>query len=590
MYSFPLRPQIIIMSSILKGIQRIVEEQVSSILYDLSDKYGFCYDEEYEAFLAKFTLSNKTQKIKQPKPLKEKTLKQPKPLKEKTLKEKPVPADKSPKWKLPFNGTINPSLCHAICRADGLYIQCKKTHLDDSDLCKTCQNYMLKNEKLPCGRIEERVEHGLYDFRFGKYAPLPYSIYMKKHDLSRETVEEYAATLGITLDEQHFVEVQQEDVPKKKGGRKPKSAIQVVNVTNDNDEDDIRAIMDDIFQVHSEDSESDSESDSDSGLQFSKKSNKSPPTKKHAKKNEPVVVIEPEPVVVIEPEPVVTKESTVTKETATKETVKKTATKETVKKTATKETTTAKKSKKTDKEPVVAKESTTAKESEPVVVIEPEHVKEPVVTKETATAAKKTTTAAKKTTTKESAKKSKKTDKEPTKEPVIEPEHVKEPVVTKETATKKTTDTKKTTKEPVVTKETATKKTAKKSDKEPVKAIEPVHVKEPVSKETDTKETAIELVHTNAKQPAKEIQVTGLDGQIWTIPVEPIGEQPVKAVTVKKLFYNGVKYLRNSADNSIFDMEHNHVGTFDPATQVIIFFEDEDEDDEDDDEEDDEEE
>ena len=510
------------MSSILKSIQRIVEEQVSSILYELSEKYGFCYDEEYDAFLAKFALSNKTQKIKQPKPLKQKTIK------EKTLKD----SDKSPKWKLPFNGTINPSLCHAICRADGLYIQCKKTHLDDSDLCKTCQNYMLKNEKLPYGRIEERAEVGLYDFRFCKYAPLPYSIYMKKHDLSRETVEEYAATLGITLDEQHFVEVQQEDVPKKKGGRKPKSAIQVVNVTNDNEDDDIRAIMEDIFQIHSDNDSSDSD-DSDSGLQFSKKSNKSPPTptptpaKKHAKKTDK------------ESEPEHVKESVVT---ATKETAKETV----------------KKSKKT-KEPV----------------IEPEHVKEPVVS-----------------ATKETVKKSKKT-----KEPVIEPEHVKEPVVsaTKETVKK----SKKTNKEPViepehvkepvvsVTKETVTKETVKKSkktDKEPV--IEPQHVKEPVvSKETVTKKSVID---TDAKLPAKEIQVTGTNGQIWTIPVEPIGEQPqpVKAVSVKKLFYNGVKYLRNSDDNSIFDMEHNHVGTFDPATQTISFFEEEDDDDEDDEEDD----
>ena len=340
---------------------------------------------------------------------------------------------------------------------------------------------------------------------------------MKKHELSRETVEQYAATLDITLDEQHFIEVQQEDVPKKKGGRKPKSAIQVVNVTNDNEEDDIRAIMDDIFQVNSDDDSSDSDdSDSDSGLQFSKKSNKSPPTKKHAKKTDK------------ESEPEHVKEPVVVKETAKKS--KKTNTKETTKESA-------KKSKKTD-----TKETDT-KEPEPVVVIEPEHVKEPVVVKETAT--KETAT----------AKKSKKTDKEP----VIEPEHVKEPVVAKETTTKKTT------KEPVVTKETT--KKSKKTDKE-----------------TTTKDSVIELVHT--KQPAKEIQVTGTNGQIWTIPVQPaipLLEQPVKPVTVKKISYNGVKYLRNSQDNSIFDLEHNHVGTFEPATQTITFFQqDEDEEDEED--------
>jgi hypothetical protein len=556
------------MSSILKGIQRIVEEQVSSILYELSHKYGFCYEEEYEAFLAKFTLSNQTNKIKQPKPLKEKTIKdkpikektiKEKTIKEKTLKEKTTDSDKSPKWKLPFNGTIHPSLCHAICRADGLYIQCKKNHLDDSDLCKTCQNYMLKNEKLPYGRIEERAEVGLYDFRFGKYAPLPYSIYMKKHELSRETVDEYAATLGITLDEQHFQEVQQEDVPKKKGGRKPKSAIQVVNATNanDNEEDDIRAIMDDIFQVNSDNDSSDSDdsdSDDDSGLQFSKKSNKSPPTptivKKHAKKTDKES--EPEHV----KEPVVTKE-TVKKSKKTKEPVIEP---EHV------------------KEPVVSTTKETVKKSKKTV-IEPEHVKEPVVS------------ATKETTTKETVKKSKKTDKEPVK--AIEPE----PVVTKETTTKETT-TKETT-----TKETTAKK-SKKTDKEP----EPVHVKQPVTKESANK-SVIELVNTKQptpankehankehanKEPAKEIQVTGIDGQIWTIPVEPAiplleQPEPVKPVTVKKISYNGVKYFRNSQDNSIFDLEHNHVGTFDPATQTITFFQ-QDEDDEEEDDEDDEEE
>ena len=252
------------MSSILKGIQRIVAEEVSSVIYQLSQKYDFNFDEEHDAFLANFALSNKTQKIKQPKPLKEKPLKD---------------NDKSPKWKLPFNGTISHSLCHAICRADGLYIQCKKTPFAESDLCKTCQNYMLKNDKLPYGRIEERAEVGLYEFRFGKYTPLHYSLYMKKHNLSRETVEEYTASIGITLDEAHFAEV--EEPPKKKGGRKPKSAIQVVNATNDNVIDDV---MQDIFGASNSDADDDDDSDdsdsdsddSDDGLQFSKKSNKTP--------------------------------------------------------------------------------------------------------------------------------------------------------------------------------------------------------------------------------------------------------------------------------------------------------------------------
>jgi hypothetical protein len=476
------------MSAILKGIQHIVQEQVSSILYELSEKYGFSYEAEYDAFLAKFTLSNQTHKIKLPKPLKEKTLK------DKPIKEKTSDSDKSPNWKLPFNGTIYPSLCHAICRADGLYIQCRKNHLDDSDLCKTCQNYMLKNDKLPYGRIEQRAECGLYDFRFGKYAPLPYSIYMKKHQLSRETVQQYAATLGITLDEQHFQEVQ--EPPKKKGGRKPKSPIQVVNATNDNhhdnDNEDIRAIMEDIFHVRSDNEDnSDSDSDdSDSGLQFSKKStplSKQPLNNKSKKidielPKQPVIELPKQPVIELSNEPVVSKE-------------------------------TPKKSKKNENEQPVKKNDKKSKKND----------NEP-------------TTASKKPAKVTAPKKSKKTDKEqpPPKESGIELVH--------------TTET-----------------------------IEPANM-EPANKEPANMEPA-------NKEPAKEIQVTGTNGQIWTIPVEPaipLLQQPVKPVTVKKITYNGVKYLRNSADNSIFDLEHNHVGTFDPATQIITFFQQDDDDDDDD--------
>ena len=422
------------MSSILKGIQRIVVEEVSSVIYQLSQKYDFNFDEEHDAFLANFALSNKTQKIKQPKQFKEKPLKD---------------NDKSPKWKLPFNGTISHSLCHAICRADGLYIQCKKTPFAESDLCKTCQNYMLKNDKLPYGRIEERAEVGLYEFRFGKYAPLHYSLYMKKHNLSRETVEEYTASIGITLDEQHFAEV--EEPPKKKGGRKPKSAIQVVNATNDNVIDDV---MQDIFGASnsdaddddSDDSDSDSD-DSDDGLQFSKKSNKTP-----------IVAKKPE---VKQPEPA-------------------------------------------KKPPVLAKE--------PVVVKKHEV----------------------------NAKESKKPEaKQP--EPVLAKKHEV--------------------------------KTKKPEAKQP----EPVLAKK---HEVKTKEHI-------------PIISSGKHGEIWTLPepeLEPETIPEPQKVSVKKFTYAGVKYLRNPIDNSIFDLNHKLIGSFNPDTMCLeLFDQDEEEEEEEDDEEDDDE-
>jgi hypothetical protein len=449
------------MSSIIKGIQRIVAEEVSSVIYQLSQKYGFDFDEEYDAFLANFALSNKTQKIKQPKPLKEKT------------------SDKSPKWKLPFNGTINHSFCHAICRADGLYNQCKRTPFDESDLCKTCQNYMLKNDKLPYGRIEERAEVGLYEFRFGKYAPLHYSLYMKKHNLSRETVEEYTASIGITLDEQHFAEVQ--EPPKKKGGRKPKSPIQVVNATNDNN------IMQDIFgpDAHADDdSDSDSDDsdsddsdsdDSDDGLQFSKKSNKN-----HILAKKPEVK-QPEPA---KKPPVLAKEPVVVK-----------------------------------KHEVNAKESKKPEPKQP----------EPVLAKKSEV----------------------KTKKPEPKQP--------EPVIAKKSEVKtKKPEAKQP--EPLV---------AKKSNKTQVKEPEPL-----------------------------PIISSGKHGEIWTIPQteepEPEPElqpetipEPQK-VTVKKFTYAGVKYLRNPIDNSIFDLNHKLIGSFNPDSMCLELFDQQEEEEEEEEEEDDE--
>jgi hypothetical protein len=165
------------------------------------------------------------------------------------------------------------ALCQAISRADGLFTQCQKSPTPNSAHCKACWNQFQKSGKFPYGLISTRLNVGLYEFKCGNYSPLPYSIYMKKHNLDRETVEQYAATLGITLDEQHFVEVEQP--AKKKGGRKPKSAVIVVNTTNDESPD---SVMDTIFGPDSNsDSDSDSDSDdSDNGLQLSNKSKKQP--------------------------------------------------------------------------------------------------------------------------------------------------------------------------------------------------------------------------------------------------------------------------------------------------------------------------
>jgi hypothetical protein len=194
--------------SIIKGIESVVLEQVELVIKDLAEKYGFSFDHEFESFVASYTVFN-------PKSVKN--------TKKITKTAKPV-ANKPPAWKLPFNGTVYANKCHAICKADGLYIQCSKLVHED-DLCKTCFNKQAKNGSLPYGHIDERAAVGLYEFRFEKYAPLPYSVYMKKHNITREDVDNYTRTLGITLSDEHFVDV---PPPKRGGGRKRKNTTQVI--------------------------------------------------------------------------------------------------------------------------------------------------------------------------------------------------------------------------------------------------------------------------------------------------------------------------------------------------------------------------
>ena len=234
-------------SLVTKGLSSVLIEHTVSVIRTLADKYDFDADIEITNFKENFSLSfNK----------KTKTSNKPERI----------------KWKLPFNGIIFTNQCHAVSKANLLFTQCDRPPADNSDLCKSCRNYQLKNSCLPYGRIESRLEAG-DDFCVNQLYPIPYSIYMHKFNLSKEMVIQHALNLHIVLDERHFIE---HTLPKRGRGRKPKSPVIVQNVDYSTDDD---ADADDIFTTLVNEIILD---DTSTQLaKFNKKNHKSKPTPTH---------------------------------------------------------------------------------------------------------------------------------------------------------------------------------------------------------------------------------------------------------------------------------------------------------------------
>ena len=239
-------------SLVTKGLTVAFVDYTISVIRQLADKYSFDADTEIHDFQQNFSLTfNKKQKS------------------DKDHKTRRI------KWKLPFNGVIYANKCHAVSKANLLFIQCDKSPVEGSDLCKSCLNNESKLGSLPYGRIESRLEKG-DDFLIKNTAPIPYSLYMKKFNINREMVIQHATEHNIVLDERHFIEV---DTPKPKGrGRKPKSpvTVQADNYSTDDDDsasDILSAMVDDIIN--------------DTATQVAKK---------HHKKSKPLPEPEPEPV------------------------------------------------------------------------------------------------------------------------------------------------------------------------------------------------------------------------------------------------------------------------------------------------------
>jgi hypothetical protein len=142
---------------------------------------------------------------------------------------------------LPWTGNINPNVCQGLKHCGGLFIQCDK-NLHDNKYCKTCSKQAEKNEsgKPDAGTVEDRNSIGILDYVDSKgRKAISFTKYMKKNNITKESLIRVAELYDITIPEEQFVEkskknkevLKNEDKEVKKRGR-PKKEVRIVNETD----------------------------------------------------------------------------------------------------------------------------------------------------------------------------------------------------------------------------------------------------------------------------------------------------------------------------------------------------------------------
>ena len=134
---------------------------------------------------------------------------------------------------LPFSGEIDERRCKGIRTAGKLYTQCLY-YVEGERYCKKCKKESEKNEsgKPNNGDITERAEKGLYEYK-DKDGKNPWAYYklMRKHNWSREYVEEIGKKYGIRISEEHYNEEEMKKKVHQKGKKgRPKKEEKEVKV------------------------------------------------------------------------------------------------------------------------------------------------------------------------------------------------------------------------------------------------------------------------------------------------------------------------------------------------------------------------
>ena len=216
-------PAFTIDSVVAQGLQGYTRKVVKTAIEQLHGNFGF--DAEQIPIMVDFVMRNlespeieraAERPAKKTKVPKEK--KAPKEKKTKVPKEKKM-NDNVPKITLPWCGKVIEGCCQAITSNQDLYTQCLKECEDGSVYCPKHTN------KRPCGTVEMRMETGLMEYRdpTNNKKVKPYSVYMKKNNISDVAAKLEAERLGWEIDPVQF-----EDYVAKRGRPKkastPKSA------------------------------------------------------------------------------------------------------------------------------------------------------------------------------------------------------------------------------------------------------------------------------------------------------------------------------------------------------------------------------
>lgn len=215
----------VITTEMNSSIQKIVEKAIK----ECSMHYGFNSDEA----MCRLGLKDECLSLKDD----SLSLKEPDSLSKEVKVVVVEKKEKPKKIVFPYSGEKDNACCSGLELNHGLYTQCLKKK-KVNDLCEGCNKQALKNEhgKPDYGRIEERQEQGLMDFRDPKgKSPVSYIKVMKKLGLSKEEVLEEAEKKNKRIDENHFIEEEEEEDKNNKKGRpkKSKKELEVEGETND---------------------------------------------------------------------------------------------------------------------------------------------------------------------------------------------------------------------------------------------------------------------------------------------------------------------------------------------------------------------
>ena len=215
-----------------KYLENVFRKVGTNVVKELSDKYGF----KYEEALKHLNLGE----IKVEKEDKSKGC-----------------VSVSQKFPLPFCGEKCEQNCNAIRLNHGLYTQCTNIGTEEeynNIMCKTCINQMNKNSnRIPTyGYIDERITLGdNYTDPKGK-SPVSYGNIMKKLNITREEAEKEAKKQGLKIPEKQFeIKIARlgrpkkdtttvdtsgsEDEPPKKARGRPKKEKEIVNSSTGED-------------------------------------------------------------------------------------------------------------------------------------------------------------------------------------------------------------------------------------------------------------------------------------------------------------------------------------------------------------------